>query len=251
MSVHGVRNEAGAAGYYDPEKTMTGDHYMLSETTPVYIRNDFVKKVLGIVSIQLMVTFGYMLAVYNIPALFNFYMKHWYINIIFGVIYFICCILIYCARNFIRKPYVGGIMLCIITTCITNMLAPTMAYYSSLELLLGAGITAGLVAAIALFACQTKIDVTSFYSYLLIATLVIIPVGISTMIWHNKTLTIIYSGAGALLVSFFLIFDIQLLLGDRTHEFTVDDYIEASISIYLDIISLFTHIMRLIGEINH
>ena len=51
----------------------------------------------------------------------------------------------------------------------------------------------------------------------------------------------IYSVFGAMLFSFYIIYDTQMIMGGRHKKFsfTVDDFVVASISLYLDIINLF------------
>jgi FtsH-binding integral membrane protein len=63
--------------------------------------------------------------------------------------------------------------------------------------------------------------------------------------------TIIYSGIGALLFSAYLIFDTQMIIGgkrDRYMEFSVDDYVPAAISLYIDIVQLFIYMLQIFGD---
>lgn len=59
-----------------------------------------------------------------------------------------------------------------------------------------------------------------------------------------------YSGASALLFSMYIVYDVQLIVGGKhkQHQFSLDDYCFAALNIYLDIINLFLHLLRLFGE---
>ena len=52
------------------------------------------------------------------------------------------------------------------------------------------------------------------------------------------------AGAGAVLFSLFIIFDTHMIM----HKVSPEEYIHASVNLYLDIINLFLHILRLLGE---
>ena len=58
----------------------------------------------------------------------------------------------------------------------------------------------------------------------------------------------IYSVFGAMLFSFYIIYDTQMIMGGRHKKFsfTVDDFVVASISLYLDIINLFLYMMEIL-----
>ena len=52
------------------------------------------------------------------------------------------------------------------------------------------------------------------------------------------------AAAGAILFSMFIIFDTHMIM----HKVSPEEYIHASVNLYLDIINLFLHILRLLGE---
>lgn len=64
-----------------------------------------------------------------------------------------------------------------------------------------------------------------------------------------ETMRLIYAALGALLFSFYIVFDTQLIVGGKhKHGFSIDDYAMAAICIYIDIIQLFLFILQLLGD---
>ena len=61
---------------------------------------------------------------------------------------------------------------------------------------------------------------------------------------------IMYSFVGALIFSCYLVFDIQLLMHGKRVQLSPDDYVFAALNLYLDIVQLFLHILRLYGEMS-
>ena len=58
----------------------------------------------------------------------------------------------------------------------------------------------------------------------------------------------IYASLGALVFSFYLIFDTQLMMGGK-HKYSIspEEYIVAALNLYLDIINLLLYILMIVG----
>lgn len=52
------------------------------------------------------------------------------------------------------------------------------------------------------------------------------------------------AAGGALLFSLFIVFDTSMMM----HKLSPEEYIVASVNLYLDILNLFLHLLRLMGE---
>ena len=57
-----------------------------------------------------------------------------------------------------------------------------------------------------------------------------------------------YGSAGALIFSLYIVYDTQLMMGGK-HKYSLDpeEYIFASLNLYLDIINLFMYILMIVG----
>lgn len=54
----------------------------------------------------------------------------------------------------------------------------------------------------------------------------------------------IISVVGAIIFSLYLLYDLQMLMGGKTQELSPDEYIFASMTIYLDVIQIFLNILQ-------
>merc|ERR1712050_652670 len=99
------------------------------------------------------------------------------------------------------------------------------------------------------YACVTKTDFTGLGPYLFGALLCLVLFGLVLMFFSSPVAHKIYAGLGALLFCFYIIYDTQLIVGGshRKHEFTVDDYCFAALTLYLDVINLFLDLLALFG----
>ncbi|CAJ1445306.1 unnamed protein product [Effrenium voratum] len=104
-----------------------------------------------------------------------------------------------------------------------------------------------------------RYDFTGFMPYLFSALMVLFFFGLALSIasWCGaagsgafKVLNLVYAGLGALIFSFYIILDTQLIVGGKhnKHRFSIDDYCMAAINIYVDIIQLFLFLLELFGN---
>ena len=77
--------------------------------------------------------------------------------------------------------------------------------------------------------------------------LILVFMGILSLFIKNQIYNIIYSSVGALLFSFCIVYDTQLIIGGKhKYSYDVNDHVFAALSLYLDIINLFTYLLRII-----
>ena len=66
---------------------------------------------------------------------------------------------------------------------------------------------------------------------------------------NTPIINIVYSSGGALIFSFYIVYDTQLIVGGEHKKimFHTDDYVLAAISLYLDVVNLFLYILELLN----
>ncbi|KAA0203646.1 hypothetical protein HAZT_HAZT004278 [Hyalella azteca] len=112
-------------------------------------------------------------------------------------------------------------------------------------------ITFGLTA----YTFQTKRDFTNMGVGLFIGLLCLLGVGVLNLFLGSTGLDLIIAGAGALVFSLFIVFDTQasalcaaFYLQMMMTKLSPEEYILATINLYLDIINLFLELLRLLGD---
>lgn len=212
-------------------------------------RNSFIKKVYTIVFLQLLTSVG-------ICYLFstNQDIKN-YIQGTNGEAMFITClvfqfvliIVLSCTNLHRNKPW-NYILLILFTLFLSYTLGVATSYYDTQTLLLAGGATCLVTLGLTLFAFQTKYDFTSFGPYLLSLLLILLFMGIISIFYENNVYNLVYSGLGALIFSFYIVYDTQLIIGGKSkrYEYGDEDYIFAALSLYLDIINLFLYILEIL-----
>ena len=85
-------------------------------------------------------------------------------------------------------------------------------------------------------------------AFLFMFLLVIIGTGIMAAIFRSHALDCVYSGLVIVCFGIYLIYDVQLMMGDKKNFYSVDDYIIAALNIYIDIIRLFIEILKILNR---
>ncbi|CAD5114352.1 DgyrCDS3490 [Dimorphilus gyrociliatus] len=172
----------------------------------------------------------------------------------YGVFLVTYITLICCPK--VRRSYpTNFITLGIFTLAFSYMAAMISSFYKAEAVLFAFGIAAVVCLAVTIFAMQTKFDITVCSSMLFSLLLVFLLFGFGVMIVYavgvdNKTrwiLQLVYGSLGTLIFTMFLAYDTQMLMGGRKYELSEEEYVYASLQIYLDVVYIFLLILSLFG----
>lgn len=221
---------------------------------PAYIRTQFIQKVYSILVAQLLVTVAIATPIQFVS---NDWLKkniwlYWFA--MFGSLFLILGMTCCCMQAAQRFP-TNYLMVFGFTVLESIVVGFVSAMYKTESVVLAAGLTAGIFFGLTAFACFTKSDFTGCGPYLFAAlwglVLFSFVMGMASFFLEiPRVAHKIFGCLGAILFSFYIIYDTQLIVGGRhkRHEFTVDDYVFAALNLYLDIINLFMDILSLVGS---
>ena len=210
------------------------------------MRLGFIRKVYGILSAQLLVTFLLVCSTF-IPSVSEFFIKSFFLIYIFTPIGFITLIVLVCCKDFAKKVPYNYILLFIWTICEAITLCCVASRYNYRTVLTALGLTAGVVVGITVYAFWTDRDFTGWGMGLCIASFGLFFFGLFGL-FFGEWVNTLYCLFGVVLFGIYLIYDTQLVLGKFGREYGIDDYIFAAINIYIDIINLFIFILSLLGK---
>mmetsp|Transcript_21383 Transcript_21383/g.53838 ORF Transcript_21383/g.53838 Transcript_21383/m.53838 type:complete len:249 (+) Transcript_21383:160-906(+) len=224
----------------------------LTDKLETAVRHGFVRKVFAIVGVQLAIT-----ALISYP--FVFYGEHAKIFIQNNQALLTICMMIpialicysFCDPSIAREYPKNYFFIGVITVCFGMLVGASCAMYTTQSVLLVAALTAGIVISLVLFACQTTYDFTGMGPYLFSIMIVLCLVSFVMMFLpYSRPMEVAYSGIAALLFSFYIVYDTQLIVGGKhsRHRFSVDEYCFAALNLYMDIINLFLHLLRIMGD---
>ncbi|KAK1242759.1 hypothetical protein MKX08_005571 [Trichoderma sp. CBMAI-0020] len=208
----------------------------------VDIRNQFVRKVYSILTVQLIAT-----AALGSVSFFSDAYKNWIQShpglvwaSLFGAMIFMGL------TYWKRKSYPTNLLfLSLFTLTEAYSISVIVSFYNTRIVLSATIITAGIFVFLTAFASQSKYDFTSWMPYLFGALWGLVIFGFMAMFFpYSSTGELIYGGLAALIFSGYILVDTQMIM--RHHH--VEEEIAAAISLYLDIINLFLAILRILNS---
>ncbi|XP_013786930.1 protein lifeguard 1-like [Limulus polyphemus] len=212
------------------------------------IRMGFIRKVYGILMVQLAITAGFICLFLYVPEVQKFTASHIELFWIAFVLMLIVMIVLVCCDK-VRRNYPSNIVLLVIFTVLESfMLGCAAGGYKADEVMMAVGICAVVTLGLTIFAFQTKWDFTTCGGFLLVAVLILICFGFICIFIPGRVVGIVYASLGALIFSLYIVYDTQLMLGGR-HKYSIspEEYIFAALNLYLDIINLFLFILQLVS----
>lgn len=157
-----------------------------------------------------------------------------------------------CVESSRRSFPLNFILLSLLTLAYAFMAAVLSSRYETITVLLAFGTTALATFAIILLAKFSPFDMTTCGCGLcvlailhMVASLLLIALIPAA---YASTASLLIAGLGAFLVSLYLMYDLQLIMGGRSAELSPEEYILGAVILYIDIINLFQYMLILFGS---
>ena len=162
----------------------------------------------------------------------------------------VALILFFAMRACIHNSPLNLILLFAFTFVLGFGLTPLL--YSTLSLVNGEVIiaqaftlTAVAFAGLSVFAMNTKRDFTMMGKMLFIALIILIVASLIGLFFQSAIYTLVISSIGALLFSFFILYDTQNIIRGN-----YSSPIEGAVALYLDFINLFSYLLSILNITN-
>ena len=215
------------------------------------VRAGFVRKVYGILSIQLLITFCSVLLCQLSPikkTIFSHQVLSGNLVLFSSLSFLVLFLCLACCRDLSRKVPYNYIFLFAITLCEAIACSIASSIYSFHIVALALLLTLVTTLAITFYACTTKTDFSPYRMGLYVFFSQLFFIGLIAVLFRIPALYTFYTFGMTIMVGIYLVYDTQLILGKLGVGYSVDDYIFATLEIYVDIIRLFLLILRILGN---
>ncbi|XP_072539789.1 transmembrane BAX inhibitor motif containing 1a isoform X2 [Salminus brasiliensis] len=215
------------------------------------VRHTFIRKVYMILAAQLLVTVSIVAVFTFVQPVRSFVVRNPAVYWASYAVYFITHIMLVCCKGPRRRFPWNLILLAIFTMAMSYMAGTISSYYDTKSVFLALGITVIVCIAVTVFCFQTKVDFTKCGGLFCVLGIVVFVTGIITTIVlsfkYIPWLHMLYAAIGAIVFTLFLAYHTQLLIGNRKHSISPEEYVFAALSIYVDVIQIFLFLLQIIG----
>ncbi|XP_066490062.1 protein lifeguard 4 [Tiliqua scincoides] len=209
----------------------------------VHIRMAFLRKVYSILSVQILLTTVTSAAflysntirtfVHESPALL--------LVSLLGSLVVILALTLYRHQHPVNLYLLFGFTLLEALT-----VAITVTFYEVSVVLQAFILTTAVFLALTIYTFQSKRDFSKVGAGLFAGLWILLLSNFLRLFFYSEVVELMFAAAGALLFCGFIIYDTHLLM----HKLSPEEYILAAINLYLDIINLFLHLLRLLEAFN-
>lgn len=234
-------------------QVIVGGQSTLLKDAGAEVRRAFVRKVYGILSVQLLLTVAVAAPFQRMDAV-QLQSQSWLLGLsvvmtILGVCVMTCC------KELTRTYPTNYVLLFSFTLFEAVLVGFASAAYTWQSVMLSASLTAAIFAGLTVFAFKTKADFTGAGPMLFGALLSLISWGCTLLIMAACGVPIewaimFYDLVGVLMFVCYIVYDTQLIIGGehKAHQFAIDDYVLAALNLYVDVIQLFLRLLRTMGK---
>ncbi|PSC75383.1 lifeguard 1 [Micractinium conductrix] len=218
------------------------------------VRKQFVRKVFSLVLLQLLVTVG-VACVFMFVQPVKDYVRpggpgQW-LFIVVWIAALVILIGLMCSTKLRRTHPWNLVALAAFTLVESALVGMICSYWDASVVLIAFATTCAAVGGLTLVAVFGKFDMTKRGHLLGMASGVFFMVVLVTIIvgffWVSTWWYLAISCVAALLFSAFLVYDIQMVMGGKMYAIGPDEYVFASVQIYLDVVSIFLMILNIVG----
>lgn len=215
------------------------------------VRMGFIRKVYSILSVQLVVTFGFILMFSLSDGAKKFASANPALLFVSFGVSIVALLVLACCGEVRRKFPMNFVCLSIFTLAEAFMLGVVSAHSKTNVVVLAVLMTAVVCIGITIFSFQTKIDFTVYSGVMFVAVLILMVVGFVLAFVKIPILHLIYAAVGALIFCVYLIIDTQSIIGgNHKNQISPEEYIFGAISLYTDIIQIFMFILQILNYAN-
>ncbi|XP_031603945.2 protein lifeguard 1 [Oreochromis aureus] len=223
-----------------------------SETTPLMssssfddeiVRKGFIRKVFSIVTLQLLFTFTVVCVFTFSSVVKEAVQSNIWVYLSSFIVFVVVAIALTCCKSFSQHHPWNIVALFVVTVSMSYMTGTIASFHNTTAVILAMGVTLAVTISIIAFSAQTRYDFTYCNSALLILVVDVGMFGIFCTFYYSYIAEVIYGCLGALLFSLYLVIDCQLVMGRMAYSADPEDYINAALRIYLDVVLIFLYIL--------
>jgi FtsH-binding integral membrane protein len=214
------------------------------------MRHAFLRKVLGLVTLQLLLTAGVAAPLLSHKAVRRFLHANPWAFFVAAVLTATLLLVLACSEATRRTPPTNALLLAAFTLVEGVMVGAASATYQTHVLVVGLLISAAVCLALIAYASQTSADFSAAGGMLFSALVVLGVVSLAEHFLGFKTLHLLEGGCGALLFCAYTVYDVQLLAsGDSGYALSADEYVFGAINVYTDVITMGLHVLQVCGQL--
>ena len=215
-------------------------------------RTLFIRKVYGILLAQLSFTAVWIATIASNQTFFLTFLRNRTDLIVICFIASIAsCVALTCFRQLARTVPANYLLLSVFTISFSYLTSLTTVLHDPSDITIAGFITAAMAGGLSVYALKTEADYSAVSSFLWSLVFTLVFACLTAVFVPGKLVQVALSVLVALIMSVYIVFDTQMIVGGRYAALSIDDYIFAALMLYVDVMRLFLEILRILGKLKN
>ncbi|XP_047431370.1 protein lifeguard 4 isoform X2 [Mugil cephalus] len=208
-------------------------------TASIQIRMDFLRKVYTLLSLQIILTTGISALFMFCQPIKDFVHSSPAVVMVSALLSLVLLLMLAIYRQ--QHPF-NLYLLLAFTLLEAVSMATALTFYEYSTVLQALFLTCAVFIGLTAYTFQSKRDLSKMGAWLFTCLWILIIASFMRFFFNTNSTELVLAGAGALVFCGFIIYDTNMLMKQLSPE----EHILASINLYLDIVNLFLHILRVL-----
>ena len=217
------------------------------QPVPESERGGFASKVFGILGTQLLIT-----SIFCVFGLTDygsdFFLNNIWLGIVMVIIAFITLLIFACYPQYSRSIPINYVILFTFTIAGGYTLGLICSLFTSASVLFAIVLCTIISLSLCIYAIQAKEDYSTWRNYMMVLTMGFFAYIVACIFIGSSVISPFLSTLAAVLFSLYLVMDVQMIMNNEQSYYDIDDYILASMSIYLDVVTVFVYLLQLVAQ---
>lgn len=212
------------------------------------IRAGFIRKVYSLLLLQLLVTSAIVSLAFTSDSVQVFVKSNPALFVLAMVASLALLYALGCYPAVARRVPLNYVLFATFTLADSYVVAYLTIHYDAATVLIAVLLTTVMVVSLSVYACFSNDDFTFLGGTLFVVGGVLLAMSLLAFFIRNRILQLVVAGLSVILLGIYLIYDTQMIVGDKGNRFAVDDYVFAAMALYVDITRIFLHILTILGN---
>lgn len=211
------------------------------------VRLGFIRKVYAILSLLLLITFVFCIVARFSDEYVAYMQREPWVVVVASVLVIVLLYTLGCWKTAARTVPWNYMLLILFALAQSVLVSYAAANVDTTSFIIAVGLTAATVVTITAVACIIKRDLYFLWPLCAVFSVIVIICVLVGVFVNSKWVVLLVAGISCLLFSLYLLLQTQMVLAKNGKGYAIDDYIIATMHLYIDIVRIFTSLLQILS----
>lgn len=213
----------------------------------VNVRLGFIRKVYAVLSLLLLITFVFCIVARFSNEYVAYMQREPWVVVVASILVIALLYTLGCWKKAARTVPWNYMLLILFAIAQSVLVSYAAANVDTTSFIIAVGLTVATVVTITAVACIIKRDLSFLWPLCAVFSVIVIICVLVGVFVHSKWVVLLVAGISCLLFSLYLLLQTQMVLAKNGRGYAIDDYIVATMHLYIDIVRIFTSMLQIMS----